>query len=110
SIPSALAIAGPHTLAIRILDTGGPGGLAGTPEQNSLRPEGSAPGEALPLSGYWSYRAGAKISDLPAMKQPQTVHANTPTALYNGMIAPIIPYGIRGAIWYQGESNRGRAD
>jgi sialate O-acetylesterase len=28
-----------------------------------------------------------------------------PTALYNGMIAPIIPYGIKGAIWYQGESN-----
>jgi sialate O-acetylesterase len=35
---------------------------------------------------------------------------NTPTALYNGMIAPIAPFGIRGAIWYQGESNRGRAD
>jgi sialate O-acetylesterase len=31
----------------------------------------------------------------------------TPTNLYNGMIAPIIPYGIKGAIWYQGESNAG---
>ncbi len=31
------------------------------------------------------------------------------TQLYNGMLAPIIPYGIRGAIWYQGESNVGRA-
>jgi sialate O-acetylesterase len=30
--------------------------------------------------------------------------------LYNGMIAPLIPYAIRGAIWYQGESNAGRAD
>ncbi len=29
--------------------------------------------------------------------------------LYNGMLAPVIPYGIRGAIWYQGESNRMRA-
>jgi sialate O-acetylesterase len=37
------------------------------------------------------------------------VHHNFPTALYNGMLAPLIPYGIRGAIWYQGESNRGRA-
>jgi sialate O-acetylesterase len=34
---------------------------------------------------------------------------NWPTALYNGMIAPLIPYGIRGVIWYQGESNAGRA-
>ncbi|MGQ9455092.1 MAG: sialate O-acetylesterase [Armatimonadota bacterium] len=30
---------------------------------------------------------------------------NHPAALYNGMIAPLIPYAIRGAIWYQGESN-----
>lgn len=33
-----------------------------------------------------------------------------PSELYNGMIAPLIPFGIRGAIWYQGESNAGRAD
>jgi sialate O-acetylesterase len=33
-----------------------------------------------------------------------------PTELYNGMIAPLIPYGLKGAIWYQGESNAGRAD
>ena len=33
-----------------------------------------------------------------------------PTELYNGMIAPVIPYAIKGAIWYQGESNAGRAD
>jgi sialate O-acetylesterase len=32
-----------------------------------------------------------------------------PAALYNGMIAPLIPYAIKGAIWYQGESNAGRA-
>ena len=32
-----------------------------------------------------------------------------PTELYNGMIAPLIPYAFKGAIWYQGESNAGRA-
>jgi len=32
-----------------------------------------------------------------------------PTELYNGMIAPLVPYTIKGAIWYQGESNAGRA-
>jgi len=36
-------------------------------------------------------------------------HPHTPAGLYNGMIAPLIPYGIQGAIWYQGESNAGRA-
>jgi sialate O-acetylesterase len=34
---------------------------------------------------------------------------NQGTALYNGMIAPLLPYSIKGAIWYQGESNAGRA-
>jgi len=32
-----------------------------------------------------------------------------PSELYNGMIAPLIPYAIKGAIWYQGESNAGKA-
>jgi sialate O-acetylesterase len=32
-----------------------------------------------------------------------------PTELYNGMIAPLLPCAIKGAIWYQGESNAGRA-
>lgn len=34
---------------------------------------------------------------------------NYPTLLYNGMIHPIVPYGIKGVIWYQGESNASRA-
>ena len=34
---------------------------------------------------------------------------NRPSCLYNGMIAPLLPYAIRGAIWYQGESNAGQA-
>jgi len=36
-------------------------------------------------------------------------HPHSPSGLYNAMIAPLIPYGIRGSIWYQGESNAGRA-
>lgn len=35
---------------------------------------------------------------------------NTPCALYNGMIAPLQPYAIRGVIWYQGEKNVGQAN
>lgn len=35
---------------------------------------------------------------------------NQPSVLYNGMLKPIIPYGVKGAIWYQGESNIGRAE
>jgi len=37
------------------------------------------------------------------------VDQNTPTTLFNGMVNPLIPFGIKGAIWYQGEANAGRA-
>jgi sialate O-acetylesterase len=43
-------------------------------------------------------------------KEPQGPHSSWLAAgLYNQMIAPLIPYAIKGAIWYQGESNAGRA-
>lgn len=39
---------------------------------------------------------------------PPSGNPNVTTVLYNGMIAPLVPFGIKGAIWYQGESNAGR--
>ncbi|MCK9412523.1 MAG: sialate O-acetylesterase [Prolixibacteraceae bacterium] len=42
----------------------------------------------------------------PESKVPTIVPTVTPTVLYNAMINPIVGYGMRGAIWYQGESNR----
>jgi len=42
-------------------------------------------------------------------RDPATGRQNWPSNLYQGMLAPIIPYGMRGVIWYQGESNAGRA-
>ncbi len=44
----------------------------------------------------------------PRLNNPVT-SSHRPAGLYNGMIAPLIPYAIRGAIWYQGESNASRA-
>ena len=34
----------------------------------------------------------------------------TPSVLFNAMVNPVVPYPIKGAIWYQGEANVGRAD
>ncbi len=56
-------------------------------------------------------QAMKETAEVPAMPPlPQDLFfkrdPNTPTALFNGMIAPLVPFGIRGAIWYQGESNR----
>ena len=51
-----------------------------------------------------------QLATLPKLNKDGTlprVASSTPTALYNAMIHPLVPYGIRGAIWYQGESNVG---
>jgi sialate O-acetylesterase len=56
--------------------------------------------------------AAAKAAGRPEPKKPQGPRdhsGNRPTCLFNGMIAPLIPYGIRGVVWYQGESNSGKA-
>ncbi len=42
-------------------------------------------------------------------KDKKAVGPNTPGSLYNAMLHPLLPFGIKGAIWYQGESNAGRA-
>lgn len=54
-------------------------------------------------------KARANRSELPKPPQNNPINYQRPAGLYNGMIAPLIPYGIRGAIWYQGESNAGAA-
>lgn len=46
------------------------------------------------------------LNDFPK-KNGNRINHQTPLALYNGMISPLVPYGIRGALWYQGESNNG---
>jgi sialate O-acetylesterase len=57
----------------------------------------------------WISEMGCKNFDwvkLPEKKPVENLSQQTPTVLFNAMINPIVGYGIRGAIWYQGESNR----
>jgi sialate O-acetylesterase len=55
-----------------------------------------------------SKEKGQRPANARAPQDPAK-NSNSPSVLYNAMIAPLIPYGIRGAIWYQGESNAGAA-
>jgi len=47
----------------------------------------------------------AKLAEYPSKNDKGQINHQSPLALYNGMIHPLLPYAIRGAIWYQGESN-----
>ncbi|MDP8243115.1 MAG: sialate O-acetylesterase [Candidatus Hinthialibacter antarcticus] len=63
----------------------------------------------------WKERAqlaeykGDPVPEAPRIPDDFRRHPWRPSGLYNAMIAPLIPFGIQGAIWYQGESNAGRA-
>lgn len=106
TIPKERATAGEHVLAIMVVDRMGPGGLSGGPEAVKI----SAGGKSVPLAGQWKFRAGPPLTVIPKAPAMFRPDAWTASALYNGMIAPIANYGIRGAIWYQGESNRGQPE
>ena len=64
----------------------------------------------------WTSREALEASETfkPAVvvadnaKERKKVDPHRPASLFNGMLSTVIPYGIRGAIWYQGESNAGR--
>jgi len=109
-VPAALLKPGRNVLAVRVLDTGGAndtGGLTGHADALKVEAAGD-PLPAVPLSGPWLVKVGAPIpADDPAPVVPGT-DQNAPTTLYNGMVNPLVPFGIKGAIWYQGESNAGR--
>jgi sialate O-acetylesterase len=105
SIPAKLVKPGKAVITVRILDTGGGGGFYG---EDKLMKLSLSENEIIPLAGTWQYKVGLNLNELPAA--PKTWNdPNQPTVLYNAMISPIIPFTIKGAIWYQGESNADKA-
>ena len=104
-IPGRLVKTGRNLIAVRVLDTGGLGGIYGEPAQMFLRHPN---GKKHFLAGPWAYMKSRPLQEIPSL--PLTPEGpNRLTVLYNGMIAPLVPYALQGAIWYQGESNAGRA-
>jgi len=108
-VPGAHVRAGANGIAVRVFDTGGAGGMMGPASQLRVYPVDGSEGDAVSLAGQWRYKLGSPLSELRRPPNPPALAPHMPTTLYNGMIAPLQPYGIRGAIWYQGESNRTRA-
>ncbi len=104
TVPAESVVAGRASLTIRILDTGGRGGF-GAGEMRLVKGD-----EWIDLAGEWRYRQGVTAKQAGTPPRPPQLTAHTPSALFNAMISPLLPYGIRGVIWYQGESNRSRPE
>lgn len=99
TVPAGVLKEGKNIIAIRVLDTGGGGGIYGDADDMKL----TINGNATALAGGWHYKVEEAITG-------GTVGPNSyPTLLYNAMLKPLIPYAIEGTIWYQGETNAGRA-
>lgn len=103
-IPRSLLNDRENIITVRVFDSGYQGGIWGHEEEFHITDRS----QKIALSGEWKYRKGVSWDELPA--RPNTVFSgSTPMMQYNGMIAPFIPFALKGIIWYQGESNAGRA-
>jgi sialate O-acetylesterase len=99
-IPAGVLKAGNNVIAVKIQDNGGGGGFTGEPADLFVNVDG----HKQPLAGNWAFRISAVVPTNSGVG-PNSY----PSLLYNAMINPILPFAIKGAIWYQGESNADRA-
>lgn len=97
TIPKTLLKPGKNVIVIKITDNGGGGGIWG--DKNRVKITTSD--RTLSLAGNW----GISLEKI----QKKINENEFPSLVYNAMIAPLVPYSIKGFIWYQGESNAHRA-
>ena len=98
-VPANVIKAGKNIFVIKVTNYQGKGGFV--PDKPYCLFEGN---DTIDLKGYWSYKVGAVFE--PHLPLPSGINAQyQPAALYNGMVAPVTNYPIKGILWYQGESN-----
>ena len=104
-VPARLVTRDRLSIAVRARSHVYHGGLTGPTEEMRLHPVDD-PAAVISVAGDWHFQAellhGVVV---PPVGQPGPGNANSPAILFESRLAPLIPYGIRGAIWYQGESN-----
>ncbi|MCU7552109.1 sialate O-acetylesterase [Chitinophagaceae bacterium LB-8] len=96
TIPARLVQRGEITIAVRVAMLWGGGGL-NPPADDIYITDGAS---KISLAGKWLYQKGLETA-FPKILNYQYY----PTVLFNAMISPLIPYGIKGFLWYQGEAN-----
>ncbi len=110
TVPASLVKAGRAVVAVRAFDQNGGGGLLGPGPVMGLRCNEKPDTPRVRLAGAWRARLEASVTvgtiDWATNPWPDFPEEQYwPASIHNGMIAPLAGYGIRGAIWYQGETN-----
>jgi len=110
TVPGKLVKAGRNVIAVRVHSDKYAGGMTGPTEFMQFTCPDCTGHAAIPLAGTWRYAVEADYGLVQLPQEPVSAeHFKAPSALFNGMICPLLPFAIRGAIWYQGESNADRA-
>jgi sialate O-acetylesterase len=103
ALPAGSLHAGDNVIVVSALDTYANGGIYGPPEDRALE---LGDGSSIKLDSLdWLYRAVTEFRDQPS-RAPWDAIAGVST-IDNGMVLPIGAWGVKGATWYQGESNTG---
>lgn len=101
SVKPGILKAGSNTLTVRLTSTSAEPGFI--PDKPYLLQLGS---EQLDLTGQWHYQLGYHAGAYPGTT---TIHYQ-PASLFNAKLAPLLTTPLKGVLWYQGESNTGRAE
>lgn len=111
-VPQSLLKKGKNIIAIRVIDTGGGGSVGGPIELSNAQGVISLEGTwrstqiaEIYMNKFYVYDPAKGNTGRPEIMQ---MNPNIPSVLYNAMMHPLVPYTIKGVIWYQGESNVGR--
>jgi sialate O-acetylesterase len=96
---------GGNVIAIRVLKTKPDGGFLGKPEELHIT---LGDGKVIPLAGEWKGRISVDARPPHSLPIGYENWPVMPTVLYNGMLTPVAPLAITGALWYQGEQNSDR--
>jgi len=99
-IPAGILKPGKNIFVVRVINSAGKGGFVVD------KPYWFGVGDdRISLEGKWRYRLGTTAEPLPST----TFFQYQPSGLFNGMIASLVGYRVKGVIWYQGEANADRA-
>ena len=99
-LPAGVLRAGENVIVVNVLSTWDAGGMMGPAEKLALTFDD---GTKVALGGGWRYQVVPLEIGRPPRAPWESVAGLT--TLYNGMIAPLGPFGLRGVVWYQGETN-----
>ncbi len=110
-IPAELTLQPELLIAVRVYSFRHGGGLIGPSEVMRLEPAVNSAGQNVPLAGEWRCQMEHNFGfiDFPCFQGMGHGQVNSYAMLFENMVRPLLPVGIAGAIWYQGESNVGRS-